>query len=308
MLRIVRVLAPNPGMFTLEGTNTWVVGRDPAVVIDPGPDDAGHLLAVLDEAGEVSAIVLTHHHPDHAPGAARLAEAAGAPVLAFRPAEGEVGLPDGTEIEAGGGRLVAVHAPGHTTDHVVLHAPEEGALFTGDAVLGRGTSVIDPPEGDLAAYLRSLRRMRELAPRTIYPGHGPAVFDGVGKIEEYLAHRAMREEQVLAGLRDGPATPAELVPRIYADQPAELHPVAARSVLAHLQKLEREDRVAHSGWGETARYALVSAHPCSRCGRPALPSSRLCRSCTLGVLQEPPPRPGTGPGDEPSGASGPGTG
>jgi glyoxylase-like metal-dependent hydrolase (beta-lactamase superfamily II) len=173
MSAVRRVLAPNPGPMTLEGTNTWIVGDDPAVVIDPGPDDAGHLGAARAEAGAIGAIVLTHRHPDHAPGAAALARASGAPIYAWRPDPGELPLRAGQELVAGGGlTVVAVHTPGHTPDHVVFFVPTLGALFTGDAVLGRGTSVIDPPEGDLAAYLRSLDAMAALAPRTIYPGHG----------------------------------------------------------------------------------------------------------------------------------------
>jgi len=121
------------------------------------------------------------------------------------------------------------------------------SLFTGDAVLGRGTSVIDPPEGDLADYLRSLRRMKDLGPRVLYPGHGPAAWDGAAKLDEYLEHRLDRERQVLAGLVAGPRAPEELVPGIYRDHPEALYPVAARSVLAHLLKLEAEGRVRRAG-------------------------------------------------------------
>jgi glyoxylase-like metal-dependent hydrolase (beta-lactamase superfamily II) len=296
VLRILRVLAPNPGPYTLEGTNTWIVGLDPAVVIDPGPEQQGHLDAVASEAGRVGAVLVTHRHPDHARGAAGLAQAIGAPLLAFPVRAGPDDLSiqaeplaDGREIEVGGGRLLTVHTPGHTPDHVSFLAPGAGALFTGDTVLGRGTSVIDPAEGDLAVYLRSLRRLRDLRPRAIYPGHGPAVFDGVGKLDEYLRHRAQRETQVLEVLRRGPRTAAEIVPEVYGTYPTELLPAAARSVLAHMVKLEREGRVVRAGGvGDDASFALLELHDCERCGRPAMPRSRLCQRCTVDLLQESP--------------------
>ncbi|HEX6231363.1 MAG TPA: MBL fold metallo-hydrolase [Actinomycetota bacterium] len=286
MLPIVRVLAPNPGIRELEGTNTWVVGRAPAIVIDPGPDDEGHLREVERTAGRVGAIVLTHDHPDHAPGASPLSVASGAPVHAMRPPDGGEKIRDGQTISSGGASLVAVATPGHSPDSVSFHIPEEGALFTGDTVLGRGTSVLDPPEGELAAYLRSLRRMRELEPRTIYPGHGPTVLRAVEKLDEYLEHRAMREEQVLAGLADGPRSPDELVPGIYGDYPPEVHDLAARSVLAHLVKLEAEGRVEKATKGGVARFRRSEPRACERCGRPVRGRGRLCGPCSLAVLQE----------------------
>jgi glyoxylase-like metal-dependent hydrolase (beta-lactamase superfamily II) len=262
MPRILRVLAPNPGPFTLEGTNTWIVGTDPGLVIDPGPDDPEHVAAVAREAGAVEAILLSHRHPDHAPGAARLAAATGAVVRAFRPELEEKPLRDGDVVRAGDVELTVVHTPGHTPDHLVFLEARSGALFTGDAVLGRGTSVIDPPEGDLATYLRSLETMRRLEPRVLYPGHGPAVWEGVAKLEEYMEHRRLRERQVLDGLRGGPRSPEELVPDIYGEYPAELYPAAARSVLAHLLKLESQGRVARviakSGEAGTDRFELAS--------------------------------------------------
>jgi glyoxylase-like metal-dependent hydrolase (beta-lactamase superfamily II) len=289
MIRVLRVLAPNPGPFTLEGTNTWIVGEEPSVVIDPGPDDAGHLLAVIDAAEPVAAILMTHHHPDHAPGAVRLADTARAPVHAFRPEHRERPLRDGDLVEGGPVAIRVVHTPGHTADHVAFLVEEEGMLFTGDAVLGRGSSVIDPPEGDMAAYLRSLRAMLDLRPRTIYPGHGPVVFDAMGRLEEYAAHRSLRERQVLEALAAGRATPEEIVAVVYEDEvPPEMFPAAARSVLAHLLKLEREERVARTGRPREDRFVLVDPKPCERCGRPAPPGSRYCRRCALAVLQEGP--------------------
>jgi glyoxylase-like metal-dependent hydrolase (beta-lactamase superfamily II) len=293
VLRILRVLAPNPGPFTLEGTNTWIVGSEPAVVIDPGPEDPGHLEAVATEAGPVRAILLTHGHPDHAAGAEPLASMVGAPVRAFRAGPGRVPLHEGERIQVDGSTLRTVHAPGHTADHVVF-LEEEGGLFTGDAVLGRGTSVIDPPDGDLASYLESLELMLGLGARVIYPGHGPTVFGADDRLREYLAHRAMREEQVVRALERGPATASDLVPGIYADVQPDLHPVAERQVLAHLLKLEKEGRVVRTGMGKRERFSLVGERTCERCGRAVASDQRLCRRCSLDALQETPAAPDAG--------------
>ncbi|TMK85922.1 MAG: MBL fold metallo-hydrolase [Actinobacteria bacterium] len=244
---IVCVRAPNPGPFTLEGTNTWVVGTGPTLVIDPGPDDPGHIDAVGRAASPIEAILLTHHHADHRAGAALLAARAGAPVHAAAPRQGENSLLPGHAFTAGGVRLEVVGAPGHSKDHVVFFDPASGSLFTGDAVLGRGTSVIDPPDGDLRDYLDSLDRMRALGARTIFPGHGPVVPDADGKLREYIEHRRFRERQILAGLERGPRTPDDLVPLIYGDYPGGLHQAAARSVLAHLIKLEADGAVRRDG-------------------------------------------------------------
>jgi glyoxylase-like metal-dependent hydrolase (beta-lactamase superfamily II) len=290
VIRVVRVLAPNPGSFTLEGTNTWILGTSPSVVIDPGPDDAGHILAVADEAEPVAAILLTHRHPDHAPGARRLAEATGAPAYAYRPEEGERRLGPGEVIEAGPVRVRAIHTPGHTPDHLCFVAEPDGLLFTGDTVLGRGTSVIDPPEGDMGAYMRSLETLRELEPAVIYPGHGPVVFTPKGKLDHYLRHRTLREERILEAVARGRKTSAEIVPEVYAGEaPEAMYPVAARSVLAHLLKLEREGAVVRTGRHRDERFVPVQVKECARCGRPAAPGSRFCRRCGLAALQEGPP-------------------
>ncbi len=285
MLRIARVLAPNPDVYTLEGTNTWVVGDDPSLVIDPGPDIREHLEEIAREAGRVGAVIVTHDHPDHAPGAVGFAASVGAPLFAFR-LKGAERLRDGQVVSAGRVEATAVHTPGHTADHVAVWLEPEGALFTGDAVLGRGTSFIDPSEGDLSKYLASLRKMAALGPRTIYPGHGPIVLDAREKLEEYLAHRAEREEQVQSALADGLRSVGEIVQRIYADYPRDVRPLAAGSVLAHLKKLEHEGRVDRSGTGDRAKYALVSLKTCERCGRrPATPRTKYCGPCALAVLQ-----------------------
>ena len=285
MLRILRVLAPNPDVYTLEGTNTWVVGAEPSVVIDPGPDIPEHQAEVARVAGRVAAVLVTHDHPDHAPGAAAFAESVAAPLYAFR-LNGAEHLRDGQVVRAGSLEVTAVHTPGHTSDHVVFWVPAEGALFTGDTVLGRGTSFIDPPEGDLAKYLRSLERMSDLGPRTIYPGHGPVVFDAMAKLQEYLTHRAEREEQVLAAMAEGPRTIGAMVERIYADYAADVHALAARSVLAHLLKLESEGRAERKGKGEDATWSVSTPRSCARCGRPVRGRAKLCGPCSLAVLQD----------------------
>ncbi len=285
-MRVIRVLAPNPGVRELEGTNTWIVGDAPAIVVDPGPDHEGHLGEIARTAGVVGAIVLSHDHADHAPGALPLAAATGAPVFAARPGEGMERIRDGDRVSAGTTALSVVAAPGHTPDHVAFFAPPSGSLFTGDAVLGRGTSVIDPPEGDLAAYLRSLRKLRDLSPRTIYPGHGPVVLRAVAKLDEYLEHRAMREGQVLSALGEGWRTPEELVPEIYGDQSPEVHELAARSVLAHLLKLQIEGRAEKRTKAGVVRWSKIDPRSCERCGRPVRGRVRLCGSCTVAVLQE----------------------
>ena len=291
MLSITRVLAPNPSPYTLEGTNTWVLRNPgdpggPAIVIDPGPDDSGHLDEVARTAGpNVAAVLVTHDHPDHAPGAAAFAAKVGALLHAFRLA-GAGHLRDGQQVTAGALTLTAVHTPGHTSDHMVFHVPAARALFAGDAVLGRGTSFIDPPDGDLGQYLRSLARMQELGARIIYPGHGPVVLDAPAKLQQYLDHRAEREQQIVEAISHGPCTIGDLVGEIYAAYPPEVHDLAARSVLAHLLKLSAEGRASHEGRGDDARWQAVAPRACERCGKPVNGRGRYCGSCSLILLQE----------------------
>jgi glyoxylase-like metal-dependent hydrolase (beta-lactamase superfamily II) len=284
--RVVRVLAPNPGLRELEGTNTWIVGDPPAFVVDPGPEHEGHLAEVARTAGRVGGIVLSHDHPDHAPGALRLAEMTGAAVSAIRPPAGGERMRDGERLRSGTTELLVVATPGHTPDHAALFLEPDRTLFTGDAVLGRGTSVIDPPEGELRAYLRSLHRMRELHPKTIHPGHGPLVLDAVGKIDEYLAHREERERQIVAALGPEAKTIVELVPAIYVGYPEQVYALAGRSVLAHLLKLEAEGRAEKRTAGGEQRWRIVEPRACQRCGRPVKGRSKLCGPCSLAVLQE----------------------
>ena len=222
------IRAPNPGPLTLDGTNTYAIG---GTVVDPGPDDEGHLEAVL-AAGPVERIILTHRHPDHASGAGRLSELSGTPVLAY-----DDGLGDGDEVAPG---LVCVYTPGHASDHVCFWHPESGTLLSGDLIAGRGSIMIAPPDGDLAAYMASLERVRELSPARILPGHGPEVTEAVAKIEGYLAHRREREQMVISALEEGASTVREVVMLAYRDTPPEMHPYAELAARAHLAKLGRD--------------------------------------------------------------------
>jgi len=285
MLRITRVLAPNADMYTLDGTNTWVVGQDPSIVVDPGPEMVSHLDEVANIAGRVAFVLVTHDHPDHAPGASALARMVDAPLHSWR-LKGAEPIRDHQEFHGGGCVLTAVHTPGHTSDHVVFHEVQEGALFTGDAVVGRGTSFIDPPDGDLTQYLRSLKVMQALNPRTIYPGHGPVVFRAKDKLQEYVDHRAERERQVVEALAGGGRSIQEIVGEIYAGYPAEVLPLAGRSVLAHLLKLEGEGAVTRSGKGKGAMWSVAIPRACARCGKPVKGRARYCSTCSLIILQE----------------------
>jgi glyoxylase-like metal-dependent hydrolase (beta-lactamase superfamily II) len=188
-------------------------------------------------------------------------------------------------VRAGALDLVALHTPGHTSDHMAFFEPNSAGLFTGDTVVGRGTSFIDPPDGDLVLYLRSLKRLQELEPRTLYPGHGPVVVRAREKIREYLAHREERESQVIAALADGPRTIAEMVDVIYADHPKDVRPLAARSVLAHLLKLADEGRAERTGRTEDGPWAAATPRTCHRCGRAVRGKARYCSSCSLAMLQ-----------------------
>ncbi|MGQ0570304.1 MAG: MBL fold metallo-hydrolase [Armatimonadota bacterium] len=237
-----RTIAPNPSLMTGAGTNTYLVGAGDITVIDPGPNDSGHLDTIRDalRGDRVVRILLTHHHSDHAPGAAGLSTRTGAPVMAFPE------IRDGDRFADGGVTLEALHTPGHASDHLCFFLHEEEALFSGDLIMSGSTVVIAPPDGDMAAYLRSLDRIRQRQPSQIYPGHGDVIESPAAVIEEYIQHRRARERQVLEALASGPARIPDLVSRIYVDVPAALHPLAAHSVYAHLIKLRAEGLVAGS--------------------------------------------------------------
>jgi glyoxylase-like metal-dependent hydrolase (beta-lactamase superfamily II) len=249
--RVVRVLAPNPSPMTLDGTNTFVVaepGASSVALIDPGPPEPDHLQRVLEVCGNrtVDVILLTHTHVDHSEGVDEFAAATGAPVAALDPefaTRVAPSLTDEVDVEVAGLRLTPVRTPGHAADHCCFVLAADGAVFTGDHVLGRGTTVVAWPDGDMGDYLRSLERVLELEPARLFPGHGPPVPDAQAKLREYLAHRLEREQQVLAALAAGDGTPAAIVNRLYADVDQVLHWAAELSVRAHLAKLVTEDLV-----------------------------------------------------------------
>jgi glyoxylase-like metal-dependent hydrolase (beta-lactamase superfamily II) len=237
---------------TLDGTNTWVIaepGSARAVVVDPGPDDPAHLKRVHDhvtEAGRrVASILLTHSHRDHSAGAASLAAMTGAPVLAADPAHrlGDEGLVPGGAVAVSGCEIRVVVTPGHSSDSVCLHLPADRALFTGDTVLGRGTTVI-ARDGNLADYLGSLDRLRALADdaslTVLLPGHGPLLTDPTGVLDYYQAHRRERLAMVTAALEAGDRTADDIVARVYADVPTGLRVFAKMSVRAQLEYLAGE--------------------------------------------------------------------
>lgn len=238
------VLAPNPGPMTLEGTNTWVLrapGARGCVVVDPGPLHEGHL-ALVAEQGPVEVVLLTHGHLDHSEGARRLAALTGAPVRALDPAHrlGDEGLGEGDVVAAAGLELRVLATPGHTGDSLsfVLGAGGgDGAVLTGDTVLGRGTTVVAHPDGVLADYLASLRRLRELGDVTVLPGHGPELASAGVAAEQYLAHREARLEQVRAALEAGARTPDDVVAVVYADVDRALWTAARLSVQAQIAYL-----------------------------------------------------------------------
>ena len=245
---IRRLVAPNPGPMTHHGTNTWLVdGPRGLAVIDPGPDDAGHRAAIL-AAGDVAYILLTHTHPDHLAGAPALAAATGAPVAGWatpwdRGFTPDIPLADGDTLAG----LTVLHTPGHASDHVCFAQPGTGVLFSGDHVMSWSTSIVSPPDGDMAAYMASLRLLLARDDTLYLCGHGPPLPEPARLVRGMLNHRAAREAAVLAMLARGPATADDLVAAMYAGLAAHLLPAARRSVLAHLLKLEAEGRAFAAG-------------------------------------------------------------
>ncbi len=259
--RVVVALGKNPGVFTGPGTNTYLVGTGSRrVLLDTG-DGRAEYLPVLEQALEragcdgLQEIVLTHGHPDHIGGAADVIERFGPLEVKKRPwPEVDARYPiaitaidDGARVETEGATLRALHTPGHAQDHLCFILEEEGALFSGDNVLGVGTTVIPSQGGSLAEYLQSLETLLAAAPGRIYPAHGPCIEDGAGKLREYIDHRLERERQILATLGDGASRVPAIVKIVYAAYPEALHAAAGQTVTSHLLKLEQEGRVEREG-------------------------------------------------------------
>lgn len=239
MLR--QLLAPNPSPMTLDGTRTFLVGRDPVAIIDPGPDIASHCDAVADAVGSATVSVLvTHRHPDHAGGAGRVAAATGCVVRSI--ADGT--LADGDVVETSAGDIVTVHSPGHTPDHACFHWTAADAVFCGDLMMGGlDTALVAPPDGDLGAYIESLERLRALRPRIVHPAHGPDIGDPGAAIERYLRHRGDREAQVLRALEAGPLDEDALVEAVYGLAQPALRAAALGAVRAYLNHLHEQRAV-----------------------------------------------------------------
>jgi glyoxylase-like metal-dependent hydrolase (beta-lactamase superfamily II) len=245
------VLAPNPDIMTLDGTNTWVLrepGSSRSVVVDPGPEIAAHLDSVASYAGEVAVVLLTHGHLDHSEAARTFAERMGCGVRALDPQHrlGEEGLVDGDVVAVDGLEVHVVGTPGHTSDSLSFVLPQDRAVLTGDTVLGRGTTVVAHPDGRLGAYLDSLHRLHALAEArevtAVWPGHGPVIEDALAALDFYLAHRKERLEQVREALRElhgvGPDDlPRKVVESVYADVDPVLWGAAELSVRAQIDYL-----------------------------------------------------------------------
>jgi glyoxylase-like metal-dependent hydrolase (beta-lactamase superfamily II) len=264
---IRRIVAQNPGPFTFFGTGTYVVGHGKVAVIDPGPDLPEHVSALLAGLADetVSHILITHTHLDHSPAAAALRAATGAPTHGFGPHgrygdTGESGadlaftpdhrLGDGDGVEGPGWRLEAVHTPGHASNHLCFALPQERALFSGDHVMGWSTTVVAPPDGDMAAYMHSLAKLGQRRDEIFWPTHGGPIRDPQRHVEALIGHRLARRQAVLAALTAEPATPAALVAQVYPGLDPRLTGAAAQSLLAHLIELGQmgQARETNGSW------------------------------------------------------------
>jgi len=256
---IRRITAPNPGMMTGPGTNAYLIGTGDLALIDPGPESAPHLAAMLDAVGKrLKWILCTHTHLDHSPGAKALRAATGAELLGFGnvPDDGrqdtafapDRALRDGDVLDCGAYRLRAVHTPGHASNHLCYMMEDERWLFTGDHVMQGSTVVISPPDGDMTVYLRSLERLLSLDLAALAPGHGHVIGTPHDEVRRLIAHRLKREQKVVGAFsKKNPATLDELLPFVYDDVPQRVHPVARRSLHAHLLKLRDEGRAVEEG-------------------------------------------------------------
>jgi glyoxylase-like metal-dependent hydrolase (beta-lactamase superfamily II) len=258
-----RVTAPNPGVMTGPGTNTYLVGTDAIALIDPGPESTPHLAVLLEAAGKrIKWILCTHTHLDHSPGARALKAASGAELLGYRqvPDDGrqdaafapDRSLREGDTVDCGGFRLRAVHTPGHASNHLCYLLEDERWLFTGDHIMQGSTVVISPPDGDMTAYLQSLERLLALDLAALAPGHGRLIDQPHDEVRKLVAHRMKRERKVLAAFgKRNPATLDDLLPLVYDDVSPGIFPVARRSLHAHLLKLKRDGRAVEEGgrWG-----------------------------------------------------------
>jgi len=249
-----RLLAPNPSMMTGPGTNTYLFGVAEIAVIDPGPDIDAHIDAIIEAAAApIRWVLATHTHPDHSPGAVSLVRRTGAELLGLpAPEHGPQDrtfmptrlLNDGESLETAGFTLEAVHTPGHASNHLCFRHAASNWLVTGDQVIDGSTVVINPPDGDMKDYIESLRRLRAMNCDALLPGHGDRIDDPARAIDWIIEHRLLRESRVLAAVRQHPGlTPHELVPYVYQDVSAHLFPLAERSLLAHLLKLEKDGAV-----------------------------------------------------------------
>jgi glyoxylase-like metal-dependent hydrolase (beta-lactamase superfamily II) len=263
---IGRITAPNPGVMTGPGTNAYIVGRDELALIDPGPESAPHLSALLQTVGaRLKWILCTHTHLDHSPGARALKAATGAELLGFAqvPDDGrqdteftpDRALREGDVLRTREFSLRAVHTPGHASNHLCYLLEEQKLIFTGDHVMQGSTVVISPPDGDMTVYLDSLERLLALDLSTLAPGHGQLIDRPHDEVRRLIAHRLKREKKVLdAFAPKNPATLDELLPLVYDDVPQQIHPVARRSLHAHVLKLQRDGRVTEQDgrWRLTA--------------------------------------------------------
>ena len=275
---IRRVIANNPGPFTFRGTGTYIIGKGEVAVIDPGPDDATHLAAILAATADetITTILVTHNHADHSPLAIALKAATGAVTygcpLGHAPGKADVQMDDehdtgfvadidvcgGAVIEGPGWTFEAIPTPGHTSNHIAYALLEENALFCGDHIMGWSTTVIVPPDGHMGAYYDSLDRIAERNFTTLWPTHGPPITDPAPFIYAYKAHRIDRERQILDQLAQGHSLIAQMIPVMYAAVDPRLHPAAAQSVLAHLIHLVRTGVVRADGPpGLRSAYSLV---------------------------------------------------